>query len=180
MEIHAFNLLRRPMAGALCLCLSVVMAMAAAAERAVPERWEFHFDARAWKLGFQDANRLQEIREYVLHGEEVENWSELVTSFYSKGRVPVRSVYEQTLGSLSRDCASFTTAVIRESADDIVYEWRHQGCQGFPAQHQLSRLTADKKGMHSLSFVEKTGELTAEKRDIWIAILQAATLRAEP
>lgn len=153
---------------------------ATAADREVLERWDFSFDAHEWQLGYQAANRLQEIREYVLPGETVDGWSELVTSFYSKGLVEPRDAFEQTRNDLSRGCPSFQSAIIEETKDSIFFEWRHDGCQGFPAQHELRRISTGRKGVHSLSFVEKTNELTAEKRDAWVAIISGATIRTKP
>ena len=44
------------------------------------EKPELHFDNRQWKLGFQNANNRGVIAEFVLEGETVETWSELVTA----------------------------------------------------------------------------------------------------
>jgi hypothetical protein len=58
----------------------------------------------------------------------------------------------------------------------MLYEWRHDGCQGYPPQHQIDRVTRSGKGMLQLSFVEKTPQLSQEKRTAWLAILKAASI----
>jgi hypothetical protein len=141
-----------------------------------PERWSFKFDDREWKLGYQAANRQEAAREYVLAGQTVENWKELVTSHYFAHGVPLHDYFEQFKAGLARGCPSLKVSVIEESEDDMLYEWRHDGCQGYPPQHQLDRLTRSGSGMLVLSFVEKTPELSEAKRTAWLAILKAATV----
>src|SRR5262249_24608410 len=92
--------------------------------REVPERWSFAFDARPWQLGYQAANGQQTIREYVLSGQPVQNWSELVTSQYLAGKVSPRAVFEQFRHDISRGCPSLRLSVIEESADRILFEWQ--------------------------------------------------------
>lgn len=145
--------------------------------REVPERWSFAFDSRQWQLGHQAGNPQKAIREYVLTGETVQNWSELVTSFYSAGDVAPRAVFEQFRHEMSRGCPSLRVSIIEESADTMIFEWQHDGCQGYPAQHEIRRISRSKRGVLSLSFVEKARQLAAEKRTTWISILKAATIR---
>ena len=142
----------------------------------VPERWSFRFDDREWHLGYQVANRQEAAREYVLVGQTIENWKELVTSHYFAHGVPLRDYFEQVKAGLSRGCPSLTTSVLEESDDNMLYEWRHDGCQSYPPQHQIDRVTRSGKGMLQLSFVEKTAQLSQEKRTAWLAILKAASI----
>lgn len=142
----------------------------------VPERWTFEFDSRQWQLGYQTANRQQAIREYVLAGQTVQNWSELVTSLYIANNVAPRALFEQMRRDLSVGCPSLRTSVLEESSDSLTFEWQHDGCQGQPAQHEIRRITSGKKGMFTLSFVEKTPQLSTEKRATWISLIKAASV----
>ena len=142
----------------------------------VPERWSFRFDDREWHLGNQAGNRQEAVREYVLAGQTVENWKELVTSHYFAHGVPLRDYFEQVKAGLSRGCPSLSTSVLEESDDNILFEWRHDGCQGYPPQHQIDRITRSGNGMLQLSFVEKTPQMSQEKRTAWLTILKAASV----
>jgi len=141
-----------------------------------PEPWSFRFDDREWHLGNQAANRQEAVREYVLAGQTVDNWKELVTSHSFAHGVPPRDYFEQVKAGLSRGCPSLTISVLEESEDNMLYEWRHDGCHGYPPQHQIDRVTRSGKGMLQLSFVEKTPQLSQEKRTAWLAILKAASI----
>jgi len=143
----------------------------------VPERWNFTFDSRQWQLGSQSADREGAVREYVLNGQTVENWSELVTSLYLAGNVAPRALFEQFRRDLSRGCPSLRVSIIEESAENIIFEWQHEGCQGFPAQHEIRRIARGQTGTLTLSFVEKTRQLTPDKRAIWISIIKAASVK---
>jgi hypothetical protein len=143
----------------------------------VPERWSFILDSRPWQLGYQAADKRYAIREYVLPGQTVQSWSELVTSQYFPEGPEPRALFEQTRQDLARGCPSLQVSVIEETADTVIFEWRHDGCQGYPAQHEIRRISIGRIGTVSLSFVEKTRQLPPDKRADWISILKSATIR---
>jgi len=147
-------------------------------QREVPERWDFSFDSQQWQLGYQAANSQEAIREYVLSGQTVHNWSELVTSAYFARDIAPRVLFEQFRRNISH-CPSLRVAVIEESSDTIIFEWQADGCQGFPAQHEIRRIARGRTGTLTLSFVEKTRQLTAEKRSTWISIIKGANVRPD-
>ncbi len=150
-----------------------------APQREVPERWNFILDSRPWQLGYQAADARQAIREYVLPGQTVQSWSELVTSQYFPDGPAPRALFDQTRQDLSRGCPSLQVSVIEETADTIIFEWRHDGCQGHPAQHEIRRISTGRTGTVSLSFVERTRQLAADKQTKWISILKSATIRPD-
>ena len=43
------------------------------------ERPKLYFDDRNWEIGYQASNHISSLIEYVLKGETVHNWSELVS-----------------------------------------------------------------------------------------------------
>lgn len=147
--------------------------------REVPERWNFAFDSRPWQLVYQAANRQNATREYVLIGQTVHDWSELVSSYYAAGEIPLRAFFEEFRRGLAHDCPSLRVSIIEETADSILFEWRHTGCQGQPAQHEIRRIESVEAGTLMLSFVEKTRELSAEKRATWLAIIKAASVQQD-
>jgi hypothetical protein len=142
----------------------------------IVERWNFGFDGRAWKLGHQAATRHGAIREYVLPGQTVQKWTELVTSVYFVSAMAPRPFFEEVRKKLSTGCPSLQVTILEESPDTILFEWQHGGCQGFPAQHEIRRITTELTGTYTLSFVEKTYQMAAEKRAAWLGIIKSAKL----
>jgi hypothetical protein len=144
------------------------------ATQEVLEPWSFNFDSRPWKLGHQEANNQGSLREYVLEGETVEAWSELVTSMFVSGNDAVKDVFKRVKRLLSQDCPSLRLTVIEDSSTNVLFEWQHKGCRGYPPQHELKRIAQGRGGILSLSYVAKTAELSDERRNSWISILRTA------
>jgi hypothetical protein len=151
----------------------------AAAPQGSPEVWTFKFDSRPWKLGYQAANGEEAIREYVLQGETVEAWSELVTSHSLARVVEPKAVVESMRALQSKDCPSFRSSILEESATSVVFEWQHKGCRGFPSQHEIRRISRSSRGTLFLAYVAKTEKLSEEQRQAWISILKNAVPVAE-
>ena len=178
------RIMRRLRPVAICLiAVAFVTACATAPAPRAPldasERWRFSFDSRQWQVGHQHADRDQAIREYVLSGQTVQNWSELVTSHYFARNVAPRTIFEWFQSDISRGCPSVRISVIDESADTILFEWQHDGCRGFSAQHEIRRVSKGRTGVLALSFAEKTRQLAPDKRNTWLTIIRGATIRPD-
>jgi hypothetical protein len=144
-----------------------------------PERWNFSFDSRSWQLGYQRANPSQTVREYVLSDQSIENWSEKVTSFYAITDISPKTWFERFREDFLRRCPTTRFSFIGESADGVIFEWQHDGCEDQPPQHGIRRHSRGRMGLLSLSYVEKTNQLAREKWNAWISILRSATVRLD-
>jgi hypothetical protein len=139
------------------------------------------FGDRDWELGnrFAEGNRV--VLEYVLSGETVENWSELITvqSFVDATMTPrdlLSVLQQQTL----KDCPNAMWNVIRQSDSDIVVEWRTEGCVG-PAdsddQYEITRALSGPLALHTVSYVTKRQpHLPETERSEWIDRIGRAEL----
>lgn len=135
------------------------------------------FDSRGWVVGNQQRNANQSLTEYVLPGQTVENWRELVTSTVFFQPVPVDRLVDQIHTLMSKDCPSLVWNVIRRDEKTIVFEWRDSGCGGFEPQTELDRVTIEKDGLYRLAYAVKTkAPLPADRRKQWLAILDQAPL----
>ncbi len=128
------------------------------------------FDGRGWTVGHQQQNGKQSLIEYVLPGQTVENWKELVTSSLFFQPVPVAPFVEKLHASLAQGCPSLVWNMIRQDEKTVIYEWRDSGCGGFEATSELARVTIERGGLYRLAYSVK-GPLTAERRKQWLAIL---------
>jgi hypothetical protein len=133
------------------------------------------FDGRGWSVGNHAKSARQELTEYVLPGQTVENWKELVTStvyFDPRHSVPLGRFVDQIHASMSNGCPSLVWNVVRQDDKTVVFEWRDSGCGGFPPQNELDRLTLGPLGVHRLAYAIKLkGPLSSEQRKEWLAIL---------
>ena len=121
-------------------------------------------------MGHQQQNGKQSLIEYVLPGQTVENWKELVTSSLFFQPVPVAPFVEKLHASLAQGCPSLVWNMIRQDEKTAIYEWRDSGCGGFEPTSELARVTIERDGLYRLAYSVK-GPLTAERRKQWLAIL---------
>jgi hypothetical protein len=127
------------------------------------------FDGRGWVVGHQQGTAKRGIIEYVLPGQTVENWKELVTSEVFPP-VPVAPFVEKLHASLAQGCPSLVWTVVEQDAKMAIVEWRDAGCGGFEPTSELVRVTIEKDGLFRLAYSVK-GRLTPERRKTWLTIL---------
>jgi hypothetical protein len=130
------------------------------------------FDGRGWSVGHRQSNGVQTLIEYVLPGQNVENWRELVTSQVFSQAIPPAPFVERLRASLSEGCPSLVWNVIRQEENILIYEWRDSGCGGFEPQYELGRIAIEGRSLYRLAYAIKTkAPLTAAKRSAWLEIL---------
>ncbi len=144
------------------------------------ERPELHFDKRKWKQGFQANQSNQRLVEYVLEGETVENWSELVTAQLLLG-VQEKSTLDEYLKfseKVLRGSAKGNVEwkVIRRGPKEVLYEWKLTNDPKIPDQHEIARVIVGREGFHVLHYAAKTSKLPDDKRQEWIRLLSAARI----
>ena len=122
------------------------------------------FDGRGWTVGHQQRNEVQSLTEYVLPGQTVENWRELVTSTVHFQPVPVARLVDEIHRLMSKDCPSLIWNVIRQDERTIVFEWRDAGCGGYEPQAEIDRVTIEKDGLYRLAYAVKTKSPLAPDR----------------
>lgn len=140
-----------------------------------PERWQFAFDSRTWELGSHAKVEGQAIREYVLKGQTVGSWSELVSSSWTYARgISVQQLHEKVVKGLKDGCESFETTTIKKSSDDLVFEWKHNSCKGWPAQHEIRRIKTVDGHLAILSYAIKTNKIDEATRNEWLRRISTA------
>ena len=141
------------------------------------ERPVIVFDQRDWKLDYQDVRNNQVIAEFVLPGQSVKDWTELVTAQLFVGlrtepRYFVKYVKEKT----AKTCAGTKWQVVRETPYDITYEWSVKNCSNVPDQSEIARVVLGADGLHVLHYAIKMGEMPADNREKWIGCLEASQI----
>src|SRR5262245_59486492 len=135
------------------------------------------FDGRGWTVGNQQKNAQQVLTEYVLPGQTVDNWRELVTSTVFFQPVPMVPFVERIHASMGQGCPSLVWNVISQDERTAVYEFWDEGCGGFEATHELDRVRIERSGMYRLAYaVKMKGPLSPAKRKEWLAIFDQTPL----
>jgi hypothetical protein len=130
------------------------------------------FDGRGWTVGHQQKTARQSLTEYVLPGQTVDSWNELVTSTVFPQPVPIAPFVDRLRASLSQGCASLVWNAIRQDERMAIFEWWDAGCGGFEPTYEMDRVTIEKDGLYRLAYAAKIkGPLAPERRKAWLAIL---------
>jgi hypothetical protein len=154
---------------------SSLLCAAMAASSAGPK-----FDGRGWRTGNHQENAARVLTEYVLPGETVHHWTELVTSEVFKDprhAVSIAAFVDRIHASGARGCPSFVWHVIRQDEGTAIFEHHDAGCGGFEPESSLVRLATGDVGVYRLAYAARiNGPIPPAKRREWLAILSQVPL----
>jgi hypothetical protein len=131
------------------------------------------FDGRGWTVGNRQENATEILTEYVLPGQTVEDWRELVTSTVFHQAVPLDRFVNRLRSSLGEGCPSLVWNLIQQDQKTAIYEFHDAGCGGFEATSEIDRVTIESdKRMYRLAYAAKVkGTLPPTRRKEWLDIL---------
>jgi hypothetical protein len=145
----------------------------AAEDKSVEEgiNWPIPVLDKEWVTGFSQKKAGEfKIVEFVLKGETVHNWSELLTiqNFVSTRGSP-EAFFEGLKALREKRCPGSTAwSVIEQDERSILYEWRAKPCAGFPEQHEISRIIDGKWNRFRIAYTAKVSEIPTKTRDAFV------------
>lgn len=134
-----------------------------------------NFDGRPWKLGYKGENKNQNITEYVLENETVNNWSELHTIQHLENPSSpfmIQDIVDSVKFKLKLNCPELEWKIISDKQDNIIYEWNHKECNGLPAQHELSRVFLNGNKVSIIRYTFNGIEMPKATYNLWLNILR--------
>ncbi len=141
--------------------------------------WSIPVLDREWVPGFSHEKEGEgNIIEFVLKGETVQNWSELLTiQSFANTRGSAHVFFEALKAFREKECPG-TTAwnVIDKDERSILYEWRAKPCAGYPEQHEISRIIDGKWNRFRIAYTAKVSEIPAETREAFVKSMSDATV----
>jgi len=164
------------------LSLSRAAAFARGESPAPREKATIAFDGRSWKQGFQKDAGTQTITEYVLPGETVNGWTELVSVQTFPGAQETKTlaaIAGDFKDKLLKECPDALWRVHKESPDEVMHEFRTTGCRGWEDQHEIAKLMMGRSGIFRVSYTNHKRPLDDERRAQWVALVGAARVEAE-
>ena len=125
-------------------------------------------DGRTWVLGYTQDLGVKALSEFVLPGETVENWTELVTvQSWNKQRSnfpPPETAMNLKKEQLMRICPTIRWNVIERREGSLLYEWRIENCPPQPDQLEIARWFEGKWNRFRLAYAAKGKEFPPGKR----------------
>jgi len=129
---------------------------------------------QGWKVGYaKDRPGQGNIVEYVRKGENIENWSELITiQFFENSTDTPTDLMSKLKTSMNNRCQSTFWKEIEEDEASILYEWKINNCKTNPDQHEIARIFKGNDGLHRAAYTIKTSNIENKKKEDWIKHLK--------
>lgn len=133
----------------------------------------------SWYNANKEMNQRLRIYEYVRKGEQIEEWSELVTTqhfFLSNPTRNLRQFADRMKEALKEDCRDVDWNYLKKRSEMIHYEWKHEGCTDEPPQHVIGKLEISDIGIHSIQYAVKGKVIPDEEYGRWNSVIVTASL----
>ena len=143
------------------------------------ETQQIAFDERPWQAAWGKNTPMIVTVEYVVLGDNIDAWHELITSQFMPGiqnKVTPKQFAEFSLERLKQ--AGFNPLVTfhKDTQDQVLYEFRIES-PASQTQDELQLITRGKNGLYSLHYVIKKADMGEENRKKWLALLLSSRLK---
>jgi hypothetical protein len=161
------------------IALLAALFMCVVAYAAEDEKVILVFDNREWELGWsksKDVNDKSVFDKYILKGENVNNWSELVTIQFFPGlnKDITLDVYEAVnKQGIMSVCPNTVWDSYEQQKDERSWYFTIKNCQGRPDQSELVRCIKTGKGIHVFHYAIKKSPMPKKLKQIWSNNLKA-------
>jgi len=137
----------------------------------LPSGWTVGYHARDTSNGG--------ILELVRPGEDVNNWSELVTIQHmgpSWGHPTPQGTLEKLKKNREEACPGITTwQTIDSDTNSVTYEWQAYSCKGWPDQHEVAKIIYRPNSRVIVHYAAKKYQMPDQVRSSWIKRLASAS-----
>lgn len=147
------------------------------------------FDNREWILGWSiEQDRTQTppkgtvFQEYVLKGETVQNWSELVTiQFFPElqDKVSLENFEQSNKANMLKICSNVQWKTLSSNDKERVWEWSIKNCAGQSDQSEIARIIKTKEGIHVFHYAIKKSNFSDVDRKLWLNNLNLIKIENE-
>lgn len=141
------------------------------------------FDDRKWVLGWSKPKETEgpEIfDEYVLEGETVDNWSELVTVQFFAGlnkKITLELFEYGTKLGITTLCPKATWQTISQKQKERMWQFTIKDCSPQSDQLELARLVDTDEGYYLFHYAIKKVSLPEDKYKTWVNNLLAIKIK---
>ena len=134
---------------------------------------------KEWDLGFSDSSNGLFL-EYVLKGESIEDWSELITiqKFSSTDNVhQVEDYLNQFKISLQKSInGKLDFQVLKKETNDALYEFQLVDDKNQPDQYELGYILKKDSNIWFFHYANKTRKISDNNKKKWSAVLMSNQL----
>lgn len=142
------------------------------------DRLTIETDGRKWRAGHRLVSNVHTTTEYVLPGEQVQNWKELVTVERLLGLSDRKVEPKQLMQSIKKRIQTLdpkaTWKVLAENEDDVLYEWRFSNDGKRSPHHEMARLVKGQQDIYRIAYSARSD--LGGNRKTWAKLLNSAKL----
>lgn len=153
-----------------------------AEEKPCEEQIRFSLDDRDWQEAYHKTNDENEgITEFVLKGENVENWSELIAvQKFNVNQGSLEEYYDLFMKNLKEAVKpdQVHSRIIKKDKDTLLFEWWIDKPSS-NAQHEWFKIFKTPQSLMILRYVTKKLDKVEKQRPIWEKILEDASYSTE-
>lgn len=149
------------------------------AKRGRTEGLDFDFDERSWEQGSKLKSKKDTIIEFVLKGETIQDWTELVTVNILYGfqrEVSAKEYMLKTRNMLTKKFPEIKWFTIYGDHHNSVYEWEIKNHPIRDDQHEITRVFPGEKALYIFNYSTKKLPLSKKMRQKWIKIFKEVRL----
>lgn len=143
------------------------------------EKIVMDFDQREWKVGYNSEQAGQRITEFIIPGETVETWTELVTTQAFPGaqkRMGVEDLMRRAKKATLDDCPGAMWKVIEQHEDEILYESQTTNCRSLADEYEVAKIIKGNAAIHRVAYDARKITVPEEKRIQWRELIRKARL----
>lgn len=137
---------------------------------------KLNFDGREWVLGFKNETDSTLMAEFILKGESIDKWSELVTihGFTGPAAKDVQpfTYYQKFIQEITQH-SNAQQKLLSQNSDSVLFEWWTEGAH---PEHEWVRVLKDPDGYYVLRYTTRKIDQVPEQGKVWAKLLSEAQL----
>ncbi len=132
------------------------------------ERQHIVFDNRTWHAAWGEHKAHITSIEYVLAGQSINNWHELITSQFIPGlpSVSAKEFAQRLFADLKKSGLVYTARILEHSKNSVLLEFQVQQPQKLQ-QDELQKIVKGVDGFYVLHYAIKSADMGEENRKKW-------------
>ena len=169
----------RTLALTVCLLAVLLQPSSVVAHSESEHQLEIEFDGRAWEVGFMASRGKAHLVEWVLEGESVCCWSEIVSWQYFEGwhgHQSPRELMRQLRHRRTIQSPTVEWDLLSEDFDSVLFTWKIESPQIVGSYFELARIIKHHDVLHIIHYAALDREVFAMNLDTWIECLGAIDL----
>jgi hypothetical protein len=144
------------------------------------EKQNIEFDNRVWKAAWGEHKDTITTIEYLLAGQQINHWNELITSQFIPGLADVsaKEFANRVLANLKKSGVVYTAQIIDKQSKSLIFEFQVKQPQNLQ-QDELQKIVKGSDGIYVLHYAIKKVDMGEVNRKRWLQHLKNSSLKIQ-